>query len=143
MIKIIFMIDDDADDREIFREALLTSNPKVELSFAADGVEALEKLKASAVKPDAIFLDYNMPRMNGIDCLRALKKDKETKEIPVVMYTTSGDREQEKVIMLLGASYYMKKTTSFQHLCSELNRLLEDIGRKQSPMHTKTQRQER
>ena len=128
MIKIIFMIDDDEDDREIFRDAILKCNPGIELLFAKDGLEALDILNANWVLPDAIFLDYNMPRMNGVECLKELKSAENTRNIPVVMYTTSGDRAQEKVILRLGADYYMRKTNTFDQLCIELNRLLEDIS---------------
>lgn len=123
MIKILFMIDDDQDDRDIFREAVATCNPQIELMFAQDGVEALEILEASVIMPDVIFLDYNMPRMTGLDCLRKLKANSATKDIPTIMYTTSGDREQEKVVLLLGADHYMQKTVSFKDLCEELARL--------------------
>jgi CheY-like chemotaxis protein len=124
MAKVLFMIDDDQDDREIFKEAIEKCDPEIELAFARDGVEAINLLDAGKAHPDAIFLDYNMPRMNGLECLKKLKGDARTKNIPTIMYTTSGDREQEKVILHLGADYYMRKTTSFQALCDELHRLL-------------------
>jgi CheY-like chemotaxis protein len=129
MIKILFLIDDDQDDREIFREAVAKCDPKIEMKFAKDGVEALEILNSSVTLPDVIFLDYNMPRMNGLQCLKILKADPLTKEIPTIMYTTSGDREQEKVVLLLGADYYMQKTVSFIGLCDELARLFEVIDK--------------
>ena len=129
MFKIVLMIDDDQDDREIFREALLTCNPNLQILFAADGVEALDFLQSHAARPDVIFLDYNMPRMNGVECLKELKSRVDTKTIPVVMYTTSGDREEEKVIRFLGADYYMRKTVSFAQLCTELDRLLKEISK--------------
>lgn len=125
MIKILFLIDDDQDDREIFQEAVASCDPNIEMLFAGDGVEALEILGSSKIHPDIIFLDYNMPRMNGLECLRRLKGNSETKNIPTIMYTTSGDREEEKVVLLLGADYYMQKTVSFDSLCSELARLFE------------------
>lgn len=130
MIKIIFMIDDDADDRDIFRDAILKCNRDIEVLFATDGVDALEILASSSVLPDAIFLDYNMPRMNGIDCLKELKSVKSTRGIPIVMYTTSGDREHEKLVLRLGADYYMRKTNGFDELCAEVNRLLDKISQK-------------
>jgi CheY-like chemotaxis protein len=124
MRKILFMIDDDQDDREIFQEAIINCNASVELVFAEDGEQALKLLASGKTQPDVIFLDYNMPRMSGIECLKKLKSNEKTKNIPTIMYTTSGDREQEKVLLLLGADYYMRKTTSFMELCKELQRLL-------------------
>lgn len=130
MVKILFLIDDDQDDSEIFREAVAVCDQSIELVFAVDGIDALEILNAGVVKPDVIFLDYNMPRMNGLQCLKRLKAEESTKNIPTIMYTTSGDREQEKVILLLGADYYMQKTVSFNGLCGELKRLFELIEKK-------------
>jgi CheY-like chemotaxis protein len=118
------MVDDDQDDREVFHEAIRRVYPSVEVNFAKDGEEALALLSTMRVNPDVIFLDHNMPRKTGVQCLRALKADSRTRSIPVVMYTTSGDREEEKVALLLGADHYMKKTVSFEHLCAEIKRLL-------------------
>lgn len=130
MVKIIFMIDDDEDDRDIFREALLKCCPNINLLFATDGVEALNFLRSYEVIPDAIFLDINMPRMNGIECLRNLRDSAITKDIPVVIHTTSADEEAEKVVMQLGANYYMTKPASFDQLCNELAPLLDNIFQK-------------
>src|SRR5688572_3417451 len=134
MVKILFMIDDDIDDRQIFQEAIVVCNPDINMVFASDGEEALEILQDATVLPDVIFLDYNMPRMNGVQCLKRLKSTPAFKSIPTVMYTTSGDREEEKVVRVLGAAYYMRKTTSFVGLCNELKRVLDiiDQGAKQT-----------
>jgi CheY-like chemotaxis protein len=129
MVRILFLIDDDQDDREIFREAVAVCDQTIEIAFATDGVEALSMLASGEVEPDVIFLDYNMPRMNGLQCLKSLKADDRTKHIPTIMYTTSGDREQEKVVLLLGADYYMQKTVSFSGLCVELRRLFDLINK--------------
>lgn len=118
------MVDDDQDDREVFLEAIRKVYPSVQVDFAKDGEEALVLLNTMQVNPDVIFLDHNMPRKTGVQCLRALKADVKTRSIPVVMYTTSGDREEEKVALLLGADHYMKKTVNFEQLCTEIKRLL-------------------
>lgn len=128
MINVLFLIDDDQDDREIFEEAIKSCHPSIEIAFACDGVEALEILHSASENPDVIFLDYNMPRMNGVECLKELKSHHKTKDIPTIMYTTSGDREHEKVVLLLGADYYMQKTANFKQLCDELDRVLTRLG---------------
>jgi CheY-like chemotaxis protein len=132
MLKVIFMVDDDQDDREVFSEAIFKVYPTVEVIFASAGDEALNILSVIKTNPDVIFLDYNMPRMTGVQCLRALKAHAKTKSIPVIMYTTSGDREEEKVSLLLGADHYLQKNTNFDHLCTELQRLLELVQNKTS-----------
>ena len=71
-----FLVDDDADDVSIFKEILREVNPSIALVSAADGQEALKFLKHQQDNyPDVIFLDLNMPRMNGKECLSELKKD--------------------------------------------------------------------
>ncbi|HEY0741085.1 MAG TPA: response regulator [Chryseosolibacter sp.] len=124
MLKVVFMVDDDQDDRDVFHEAIRTVNPSMNVIFAEDGDKAFESLVSMPVNPDVIFLDHNMPRKSGVQCLRALKANTKTRSIPVVMYASSGDREEEKVALLLGADHYMRKTASFQLLCSEIQRLL-------------------
>lgn len=130
MNNILFLIDDDQDDREVFQEAVLNCRPDITIVFAKDGIEALQLLSAEDKNPDIIFLDYNMPRMNGLECLKKLKANPKTKNIPTIMYTTSGDREQENVVRLFGADYYMQKTTSFVGLCEEVDRLLSLVEKK-------------
>jgi CheY-like chemotaxis protein len=130
MVRIIFMIDDDEDDKEIFEEAILKCYPNVELMFAGDGEEALRILHAATRNPDVIFLDYNMPRMSGVDCLRILKSQERTRSIPVVMYTTSGNLEEERVTRMIGADHYLKKTNSFNELCTALKKVLTEIDSK-------------
>jgi len=130
MVKVLFMIDDDVDDREVFQEAIRTSYPDIDLIFAYDGVQALEILNGSNRLPDIIFLDYNMPRMSGLQCLKALKASDKFKHIPTVMYTTSGDREEENVVRMFGVDYYMRKTTSFIELCAELKTIIETTNSK-------------
>ena len=137
MVKILFMVDDDQDDREIFKEAITHCNPDIELLFAQDGLQALEILNSGIPLPDMIFLDYNMPRMNGSECLKRLKADSKTKHIPTIIYTTSGDREQEKVILLLGADYYLQKTTSFKQLCDELDHLIKSVENTDGSNHNR------
>lgn len=130
MLKIVFLIDDDPDDREFFEEAIHAWNAATEVCFARDGVEGLEVLNGGKIQPDVIFLDYNMPRMNGVQCLHQLKASHKTRDIPVIMYTTSGNRTDEEGILLIGADYYMQKTWSFNQLCGELERLLLQVEQK-------------
>lgn len=130
MLKIIFMIDDDQDDRELFKEAISKCFPDVQVTFTVDGNEALELLRNSQVNPDAIFLDYHMPRMSGPDCLRALKDHEKTRSIPVVMYTTQGHPDEEEITLTLGADYYVKKANAFEDMCRDLVDILALIENK-------------
>jgi len=72
---LVFLIDDDIDDQEVFEMALKEVQPLAQCVFAADGILALEKIKTDAsFLPHTIFIDINMPRMNGAQCLREIKR---------------------------------------------------------------------
>src|SRR5688500_6805061 len=109
MIKVLFLVDDDQEDREIFKEALSVCDPNIELMFAGDGLEALATLDSLKNMPDVIFVDHYMPRMNGLERLKALELNSKTKSIPMVVYSTSADKEKDKIMLSSGADYYLKK----------------------------------
>ena len=96
MIKVLSLIDDDQDDREIFREALHECDPDIEFLFASDGVEALNILDSLKDMPDVIFVDNYMPRMSGVECLKALRLKTKTRTILTVIYSISDNSEKEK-----------------------------------------------
>src|SRR5882757_6709540 len=84
------LADDDADDKTLFCEALAEIDPGIVCHTAADGKEALAILsRRQSRKPDIIFLDINMPVMDGWQCLGKLKENSEHRNIPVIMYSTS------------------------------------------------------
>lgn len=117
----ILLVDDDEDDRDFFRDVVSTLNVPVEFSSATDGVEALDILKAETFpKPDLIFLDLNMPRMNGRECLQQLKGDKQLQGIPIIVFTTSTLSIDKQEMLEAGATGYLSKPTAV----NELNRML-------------------
>ena len=121
-MKTIFMIiDDDNDDKFFFKEAtevMLTSSECVE---ATDGADALQQLRKSEQLPDFIFLDVNMPRMDGRECLTKLKWDKKLKSIPVIMYSTSFSPESIEEFNALGAVHYLQKPTDINKLSNQIS----------------------
>lgn len=127
MIKVLFLIEDDQDDREIFREALAVCDPDIEFLYASDGEEALNMLESLKDMPDVIFVDNYMPRMSGVECLKALRLKTKTSIILTVIYSTTADSEKEKLMLLSGADYYLQKHSTFSDLCSELKAMLELI----------------
>lgn len=116
----ILLVDDDADDRFLFEEALNVAAPSITLQTAVDGVDALNQLSDGA-QPDIIFMDVNMPRMNGIDCLRELQKSA-SRDIPVIMYSTSSHYKKECTDC--GAVDYIEKPNDFEKLCSKLKSVI-------------------
>jgi CheY-like chemotaxis protein len=125
-INSIFLIDDDCDDREIFETVLAEVDESIRLTTACDGVEALEKLNQSSGKDiDLIFLDINMPRMDGIQFLENVKKNIRLKDIPVIIYSTTNQENFIQKTLGLGAVSYLVKTTSFESLTDALRKILE------------------
>jgi CheY-like chemotaxis protein len=115
-----FLIDDDMDDQEIFAMALGEIDQSIRCMTANDGVEALETLSDKTLVPDFIFLDINMPRMNGLECLRALKDLKHLKDTEVIMYSTTSDQRLIDKSMQFGASDFLVKPSALSTLTQKL-----------------------
>ncbi|MGZ3883658.1 MAG: response regulator [Bacteroidia bacterium] len=118
--KICFLIDDDEDDQEIFKMALKELKCNVSCVSAYSGTEAIRKLEDGTFTPHYIFLDLNMPRMNGKQCLAEIKKMKHLDHVPVFIYSTSSDSQIIKETLQLGASDYIIKPPSVSSLTGEL-----------------------
>ena len=121
-LKNILLVDDDLDDQEFFIEALTEIENAHLFGVANNGIEALKILENPNSLPDYIFLDFNMPVMNGIECLTNIKKLAVTKDIPVVML--SGAFEQAELSRRLGAKGFIKKSSDIHELQKELQRTL-------------------
>ncbi|HEX6915349.1 MAG TPA: response regulator, partial [Chitinophagaceae bacterium] len=102
-IRSILLVDDDQDDQFVFAECLSGISKEIILQTANDGIDALEKLKAAEHKPDLIFIDLNMPRMNGKALLRELKSTATLSQVPVIVYSTSSSPEDLRDTKSLGA----------------------------------------
>jgi CheY-like chemotaxis protein len=121
-VKNIFLVDDDTDDQEFFVEAI-SGLKNISLSgMANNGKEALNILNNSTLLPDFIFLDFNMPFMNGIQCLCEIKKFPRTKDIPVIMLSSA--LEQAELSRELGAKGFIKKCDDVTTFRKELHRVI-------------------
>ncbi len=113
----VFLIDDDEDDISLFHEMLQEVASDARFSSAVNGLEALETLRSSAGSlPQLIFLDLNMPRMNGKECLTELKQDPQLQAIPVIIYSTSSSAHDRAEVTSLGALGMITKPFSLLHL---------------------------
>ena len=119
----ILLIDDDEDDQEIFVTALKELDSTVACQAEYSALEALQKLENSQVAADVIFLDLNMPLMNGLQFLAAVKKKESLKDIPVIILTTSSNPETIKETKALGAIDFITKPNNFY----ELKEILQSI----------------
>jgi CheY-like chemotaxis protein len=115
MKKKFLVIDDDTDDRELFCEALASVDPGIHCEQAVDGKEALTRLSAKE-QPDIIFLDINMPIMDGWQFLTHLKKQDGHKDIPVIVYTTSATLKDKRIANDLGALCFITKPHAYSRL---------------------------
>ena len=120
-----FLIDDDTDDQELFSYAMEKADNSVQCVFANDGVNAIEKINSEKdFIPDYIFIDMNMPRMNGQQCLKELKKIDRLKNIPVFMYSTSAVPSEIEENLKLGATDFILKPTDIKDLTVILGKIL-------------------
>ncbi len=126
--KTFMIVDDDSDDCDLFCEAITKIDTTVRCVIAHDGEEALMKLRIMSTVPDFIFLDLNMPRMNGWQCLAELKKDTRLKDIPVIIFTTSSSQMDMDETKKLGAAYFLTKPSDFRSLPSKIQFVVEKIG---------------
>jgi CheY-like chemotaxis protein len=121
----LFIIDDDIEDQEIFIEAVREVSENIHCSSSTSGEEALTHLEHEIkTPPDLIFLDLNMPKLNGKQILREIKKTPRLKAIPVIMYSTSFAPRDIEEIKQIGAAHHLLKPSRFNDLCAALNTIL-------------------
>lgn len=121
----LFIIDDDIEDQEIFIEAVKEVSDEIHCSSSTSGEEALFHLEREAKKlPDLIFLDLNMPKLNGKQVLKEIKNIPGLKAIPVIMYSTSFAPRDIEEIQQIGAAHHLLKPSRFNDLCAALNTIL-------------------
>lgn len=123
----LMIIDDDADDRALFIEAVREIDGDIECSWAKDGMQALEMLRNNALPlPNYIFLDLRMPRINGKKCLIQLKADERLADIPVIIYTTSKELEESQELKELGAIRFVSKPSNPEEIYYLVSCVLEE-----------------
>ncbi|MEO6233098.1 MAG: response regulator [Ferruginibacter sp.] len=122
--KRILLVDDDADDQLYFRDAINELCKMVECEIANNGREAQAQI-GNPPPPDIIFLDLNMPLMNGYEFLDYIKKEEAYKNIPVVIFTTSKEPQDVDRVRQMGAHLFFTKPTNFSILCSKLDKILD------------------
>jgi PleD family two-component response regulator len=112
----IFYIDDDRDDLEFFKEIVDMIDDTVEVVTLRNGNDLMYALNNPPPTPYCIFLDINMPVMNGFEALKQVRALAAHKELPVVMFSTSGDNSTIERARELGASLYVQKSGMFDQL---------------------------
>ena len=120
----ILVADDDLEDRQLIKEALVESRLLNQVTFVNDGEELMTALKESQTLPGLILLDLNMPKKDGREALREIKSDPRLRPIPVIVLTTSKAEEDIYKTYNLGVNSFITKPVSF----SALVNVLQDIA---------------
>jgi CheY-like chemotaxis protein len=129
MEKIILLADDDSDDFEIFKEALQQADCTARLFRAENGAAVFAFLNNPGLpRPDVIFLDLNMPVMNGWQCLAKLKNTPSFEDIPVIMYTTSSHLRDVEIANDLNAHGLITKPSNPHVLIQVIQRIVCTLG---------------
>ena len=121
----VLIIDDDEDDRELFSYALSNVSSDVTCVEAVDGEDGLRLLRENDCNPDYIFLDLNMPRVDGILFLGKMRRDRRLRNIPVIIYTTSKFQNDKEKCVGLGAVHFITKPTTISEIESAISFVLE------------------
>ncbi|MFN8334207.1 MAG: response regulator [Cyclobacteriaceae bacterium] len=125
MSKSILLVEDDADDRMLFTEALYELTADVRLRTAShcdDGIDSL--IKPHDELPDLVVMDINMPGKNGLECLEDIRKHSRLYTLPVVILSTDTDESVIEDAYRRGANFYISKPNSFQALKREVHKLI-------------------
>lgn len=127
----VLLVEDDDGDVELTREALVFAKMKINLHVVSDGLAALEFLQQrgvyrKSIRPDLILLDLNLPRMNGKEFLKVMKKSVQFRKIPVVIFTTSSAENDISETYGLGANCFISKPVGLEEF-SNVVRAIEDF----------------
>ena len=113
----VLLADDDQDDRIFFDQALKELPIRTSLTTVKDGFELMGLLSDETVKiPDVLFLDINMPRKNGFECLSEIKLNSRLINMPVVMFSTSNSLDDIRALFKTGSNVYIHKPNDFSKL---------------------------
>ena len=120
---LILNVDDDIDDREMFQAAIKAIDPDLTSLQFESGIKVLEYIANAEVAPDVIFIDINMPKMNGYECVEHLRQMRGIDNMQIVMYSTAFNPKQQEDFKDLSIRY-VKKTSRFSELVQSINLIL-------------------
>lgn len=120
----IILADDDEDDRLFFTDAFSELKINTKVNTFNDGVELMNYLNSDdAILPQVLFLDLNMPKKNGLECLAEIKSNNKFEDIAIAIYSTSSSEEHIEETFVKGANIYIKKPSDFE----TLKKVLSDV----------------
>ena len=134
-IGFIVLAEDDIDDQNIFQIALQEVDPAIQLEFASNGNQLLEKLRLN--KPDLVFLDLDMPYKNGLECLLEIRNDDELEHLPVIVFSSTTKQSNIQTAYEMGAHLFFIKPPVYTDYLSSIRAILNLNWT--SPLHVKEQ----
>lgn len=120
----VFYTDDDKEDLEFFREAMESIDKSVEVVTLGGSSQLLHVIDNPPPHPHILFLDLNMPGLNGFDVLEILRSKDVSHDLPIVIFSTSRDEELINKSRELGATYYVPKSMSFESLRRSIQHII-------------------
>lgn len=121
-IQSIVLADDDRDDHDFFKTALLEIDPTKKLHAVTDGVQLLDLLQHYV--PDLIFLDLDMPCKNGLECLKEIRNNSTLYNLPVVVFSSTSRPANITTAYEMGGNLFFIKPSNFQELMEALRTIL-------------------
>lgn len=121
------MAEDDAEDQQIFIEAIDSLHENIHITMFSNGSDLLNELHTKLLTPNVIFLDLFMPKLNGEETLTEIRKSADFDDIPVVIFSNQYDIDRISNLFENGANRYLHKPNSFKTLTSALKRTIESI----------------
>ena len=121
----IMLADDDEDDRMFFIDAFSEIKINTKVKTCQDGEELMEYLNDNnSLLPEILFLDINMPKKNGLECLSEIKANDRFRNIAIAIYSTSSSDEHVEETFVKGANVYIKKPNDFNILKKVLSEVV-------------------
>jgi CheY-like chemotaxis protein len=121
----ILLAEDDSDDCNFFKEALKELALPTLPNTVQDGEQLMQQLTTAANElPDVFFLDLNMPRKNGFECLSEIKLNKKRSQLPVIIYSTSFHNTIADILYRNGATFYIDKPTDISALKKTVQQII-------------------
>jgi CheY-like chemotaxis protein len=129
----LMLADDDIDDCIFFRDALQELPITATLSTANNGIELMQFLNDHPDNlPDILFLDLNMPRKTGFECLTEIKLNKNLRNLPIVVFSTSFDHKVVNTLYEKGVHYYLRKPGEFSKLKQLIHKAISLLANKEN-----------
>ena len=121
----ILLADDDDDVCFFFKKAVTACVPNHNFNAVHDGEQLMQLLTDETNElPDVLFLDLNMPRKNGFECLTEIKQNQKLKNLPVVIFSTSSSHDDMRLLLKTGADVYIRKPSNFEQLVQVIQHAL-------------------